>query len=179
MGKLIDAGQCALAAMLPSSCGLSTRGDAASMNNAFEARPIYHGSLHAAFAVLRLGVPDATLKACRALCGRDGAGRPKQGGLIGVFDQRGYVHAVARVRIESILPSGQRMKIYDLVLSDTIATAFVSALVEAMETFARTHGCGHLTIAAPGGHQFNSFPLPGVLASRGFDGQGVLMGRSL
>lgn len=149
------------------------------MNNAFEARPICQHSLPAAFAVLRLGVPDATLKACRALCGRNGDNRLKQGGLIGVFDQRSYVHAVFRARTEPVLPGGQRMKIYDLVLSDTLAAAFVSALVAAMESFARERGCDLLTIAATAGTGFNSRPLPGILESRGFDGQGVLMGRSL
>ena len=149
------------------------------MEGAFEARPICRHSLPAAVAVLRLGVPDASVQACKALCQRDRRGGPKPGALMGVFDRRDYVHAVFRARMEPVLQGGNRLKIYDLVLSDAIAALFVSAIVDALEVYARAMGCDHLTVAAPQGNEFNSVPLPGVLESRGFGHHGLLMGRRL
>lgn len=149
------------------------------MLGAFDARPICQHSLPAAVAVLRLGVPDATLKSCRPLCQRDRNGRPKQGALIGVFDQRDYVHAVFRSLVEPSLPQGQRMKIYDLIIADSIAERMIVAMVEALANYARASACDTLTVAAPHIPGANSVPLQAILAGCGFDSHGLLMGRRL
>ena len=60
----------------------------------FEARPISSDTLRQAYAVMLLGFPALTLPEFRKCVARD-----KNGVLTGLFDRRGYVHALFRCRV--------------------------------------------------------------------------------
>jgi hypothetical protein len=145
----------------------------------FEARAISPALLPQAHAVLQLGSPEVSLADCRVLCARGRSARSRGGALMGIFDRRGYIHAVFRVRTEPVLPRGQRMKVYDLVLSDMIAEALFSSLIESLECFAREEACDSLTVATPLGPATDRAHLADMLRSRGFSDHRLLLERRM
>lgn len=139
----------------------------------FEVRPIGPDTLRQAYTVMVLGFPALSFDAFRRSVT---ATRP--GNLSGLFDRRGYVHAVFRARVEVRPDGSQRLHVYDLVSSDSLSNGLASQMVHSLMRAARARGCGELTVLSPAQRSANSH-LAEILNRLGFSNDSVLMARQL
>ncbi|MBC8793702.1 MAG: hypothetical protein C6Y20_19060 [Tagaea sp. CACIAM 22H2] len=92
---------------------------------------------------------------------RKAAAAPAERGLLGVEDQRGYLHALCSFAVEPDLRTGRRLTIDNLVALDLIdGNIPAQALVGALDKLARELDCPgyvvHLPEAASRGGRFRS-----------------------
>lgn len=113
----------------------------------FEARFISPDTLRQAYAVMLLGSPTLTLSEFRKRLARN-----KNGLMTGLFDRRGYVHALFRSRFIDGQPGERKLTIADLILSDNISSFLGKEMADALMVHASANGCDQLT--------FDMVPLP-------------------
>lgn len=119
-----------------------------------------------AFPLARLAAGHLTLAAWRRFTAALGAGSRKstaraERGLLGVEDQRGYLHALCSFAVEPDLRTGRRLTIDNLVALDLIDGDIpAQALVGALDKLARELDCPgyvvHLPEAASRGGRFRA-----------------------
>jgi len=139
----------------------------------FEVRLIGREAVRQAFAVMLLGFPGLSFAEFRKL-----VASTRKGALSGLFDRRGYIHAVFRSRIELVPGGSRRLDVSDLVLSDSLSQAVASQMVESLLRSARSEGCDQLTVQWPTGGKSAIIPQE-LLAKLGFYGESVLMARRI
>lgn len=148
------------------------------MEALFQVRPIDSDSLRSAYAVMQLAMPGLTLPDFRKIVG-SGRSAGRNAAVYGIFDRRNYIHVIFRSQIEAPFGEGQRLRIYDLLLSDLISTALLSQMIDALEIFARSCRCDQMTIEAARTETHTGLPLSDVLVMRGFSGESLLMARRI
>lgn len=139
----------------------------------FEVRSIGPDSLRRSYAVMALGHPALSFSAFRKL-----VGATRSGNLAGLFDRRGYVHAVFRTRVERMPEGSRRLHVFDLVTSDGLLDSFASQMVQSLMRAARAQGCDQLTVLSPAPRSSNG-NLAEILDRLGFSNDSVLMARQL
>ena len=144
----------------------------------FEVRPICPDSLRPAYAVMQLAMPELSLGEFRRLVGH-GRISEKSNAFMGIFDRRDYVHAVFRSQIELHFSAGRRLRIADLILSDSLSNGLLSLMIEGLEAYARQMRCDQMTIEAAREQPKGGIPLSDVLVVRGFSGESLLMARRI
>lgn len=144
----------------------------------FEAKPVDSSTLRAAFAVMQLASPGASLAEFRRLVS---IGRlvGKSGLIMALFDQRGYVHAIFRARQEQQLCKQHMLKVTEFTHGDSYSTVVLLEMVDALERFCRDLGCDQMTIEAARSEAGNALPLADVLTARGFSGESLIMARRI
>lgn len=144
----------------------------------FEARPVDSTTLRAAFAVIQLSSPVASLGEFRRSV-TSGRLAGKNGAIMALFDRRGYVHAIFRARKERHLCSRDFLRLSDFTHGDSSSTVVLMEMIEALERFCRNSGCDQLTIEALPEDAGCTLNLAKALATRGFCGESMLMARRI
>lgn len=134
--------------------------------------------MRAAFAVMQLAAPDASLADFRKLVST-GRLNTATGAIIGLFDRRDYVHALFRARTEQPLGHPVRLKVCDITHGDSISTIVMLEMIDAIEEWAREIGCESISIEAGKTGKCHGLPLADVLVSRGFSGESLVLARRI
>lgn len=145
------------------------------MESLFNARPVGADTIRMAYAVMLLGFPRMSLAEFR----RDVA-KTRNGAMIGIFDRRGYIHALFRSRVAATGDgAATMMQIHDLILSDAISSYLLDAMVDALIAHAREKGCDQLTVQMMTAPRQDGISLVSTLENHGFSGKSVVLARRL
>ena len=139
----------------------------------FEARPISSDTLRQAYAVMLLGFPALTLPEFRKCVARD----KKSGVMTGLFDRRGYVHALFRCRVIAGPPGARKLSIADLILSDAISSRLGNEMADALMIHAVANRCDQLTVDVVPLPQKERAHMGNMLQSLGFYGHDTVYER--
>lgn len=142
----------------------------------FEARAVETGTLRAAFAVMQLAAPEASLAEFRRIV-TTGRLEGKSGVVMALFDRRGYVHAIFRARKERQLCGRDLLRLSDFIHGDSSSATILLEMVEALERYCDNVACDQMTVEASRGEGGCALNLAKVLSERGFSGESLLMAR--
>lgn len=145
-----------------------------SMNDLFEARSVTAETVRIAYALAVLAYPGLTLSAFRKE-----ATKTRAGELTGIFDRRGYIHALFRSRITTATSGGGMMDVRDLILSDAIAARLLNGMVAALVRHARDKGCDEMTVTMAPSPLGTELSMVKTLENNGFFGKAVALSRRL
>lgn len=145
------------------------------MDSLFNARPVGADTVRMAYAVMLLGFPRMSLAEFR----KDVA-KTRHGILTGIFDRRGYAHALFRSRVVAAEDGrATLMQVQDLILSDAISAYLLDEMVDAVVAHARDKGCDQMTVQMVTGPRETRLALVNTLENHGFSGQTVVLSRRL
>lgn len=131
----------------------------------FEARPISPDTLRQAYAVMLLRFPALSLPDFRKRVARNA-----HGVMTGLFDRRGYVHALFRSKVIEGEGRTRTLQIADLILSDAISSLMGHEMVDALMLHASQNGCDQLTVERTTIQQAENTMLGNMLENMGFRG---------
>lgn len=143
------------------------------MEAVFEAKMIGPESLRQAYAVALLNAPSLEFAEFRRRMAS-----AKNGALSGIFDRRGYIHAVFRSRVEERVDGGRSLAVFDFLVTDSLSHSLASQMVESLLKRAGEFGCDQMTFLSPS-QQKNGFSFLELLEKLGFSGESVMMARKL
>lgn len=115
---------------------------------AFSIRPVTADLVAQAFPVVQAAVPDVTLEQWRAFAtnppGENGMG------LVGVFNEQGYIVGLFAYRREPHLQHGHILRICHLAAVDLVdSEPVLQALLQAIEDQAKAQDCSAILMATP------------------------------
>lgn len=115
---------------------------------AFSIRPVTADLVEQAFPVVQAAAPGVTLEQWRAFAtnppGENGMG------LVGVFNEQGYIVGLFAYRREPHLQHGRILRICHLAAVDLIdAEPVLQTLLQAIDEQAQAQGCSAILMATP------------------------------
>jgi len=122
----------------------------AAMNHHLTAMPLNEGQVQPAYTLVQLMYPQVTAKQWKNYA-RKYARVPRQrGGLVGLSDERGYVHAVFSYTVDRVFLEGSRLlRLSNLILAQLPGRSLVAALTHYAEHLAIEFACEEISIAVP------------------------------
>src|SRR3954471_12219874 len=113
----------------------------AAMNDHLTATPLTGSQVQRAYALVSLMHPHVTAKQWTHYA-RKYARVPRQrGGLVGLSDRRGYVHAIFCYAVDRASLEGCRLRLSQLILAQLPGQSLVAALTSSAEHLAAEFAC--------------------------------------
>src|SRR5690349_13827275 len=122
----------------------------AAMNDKLTATPLTRSQVQRGYALVTLMHPHVTVKQWTDYA-RNYARVPRQrGGLIGLSDGRGYVHAIFCYAVDRASKDGCRhLRLSQLILAQLPGRSLVAALTTSAEHLAAAFACEEISIEVP------------------------------
>ena len=122
----------------------------AAMNDHLTATPLTGRQVQRAYALVSLMHPHVTAKQWTGYA-RNYARVPRQrGGLIGLSDRRGYIHAIFCYAVDRASMEGcRRLRLSQLILAQLPGRSLVAALTTSAEHLAAAFACEEISIEVP------------------------------
>jgi len=149
------------------------------MDDLLTATPLGGLQVQRAYVLVRLAHPHITAKQWSAYARRCARMPAHLGGLIGIQDRRGYVHAVFRYAVDRLSLDGTRiLRLYDLLVVHLPGRTLGLALATCAEHLAAEFGCTGITVDLPASApNAANDGTPAMLQSAGFNIVGVKLVR--